>query len=128
MRGTGAANEKADSESFVKDWRASAVAFGSALIEGQFLEAHEMLSAEGKSVWSEARLREAFSQLTSYFVSKPDRSLLAASLIDWPNRKSGDLGFAHVAIIGDGEVEGISIVICGDRDTCFVRSIEWGRP
>jgi len=50
------------------------------------------------------------------------------SLLDWPSRQPGDVGWAYVGIVGHGFVEAVSVTVTEVDGSKFIREIEWGRP
>ena len=47
------------------------------------------------------------------------------TMTDWPEKKSGDLGWAYVALVGETGSEAVTVVVTRDKK---IRSVEWGRP
>jgi hypothetical protein len=50
------------------------------------------------------------------------------SLVEWPAKQPGDVGWAYVGIEGDSFVEGLSVTVANVAGVHLIREIEWGRP
>lgn len=50
------------------------------------------------------------------------------SAVDWAAKQAGDVGWAYVAIEGEGFVEAVTVTVSERAGRLFVRNIEWGRP
>jgi hypothetical protein len=115
----------------MKPYEEVAVAFASALVSGDFEQASRLLTPTLRDKYSARALREELREMLEDYAEGPPAQIYFnadASLDDWPDKQPGDLGWAHVGIIGDDFVEGVSVVIADAGGTLFVRSIEWGRP
>lgn len=102
-----------------------ALKFANALCSGDFSAAHELLAAPLRERLSQADLSREFTEMVEYGGSPPDTVEAMNVLDDWPAKQAGDLGWAYVAISGEGFGEGVAVVVTRDR---LIREIEWGRP
>ncbi|HNC91251.1 MAG TPA: hypothetical protein PL000_20160 [Anaerolineales bacterium] len=46
----------------------------------------------------------------------------------WPDQRPNDVGWAYVAIDGEGFSEAVTVIVENERQTPAIRYIEWGRP
>jgi hypothetical protein len=46
----------------------------------------------------------------------------------WPARQLGDVGWAYVAISGDGFSEAVTVTVADMGGRMMIRELEWGRP
>ncbi|MXN63340.1 hypothetical protein GR183_00355 [Stappia sp. GBMRC 2046] len=102
-----------------------ALRFANALCSGEFSAARELMAAPLRERLSEADLSREFAEMIEYGASPPDTVEAMNVLDDWPAKQIGDLGWAYVAISGDGFGEGVAVVVTRER---LIREIEWGRP
>ena len=47
---------------------------------------------------------------------------------EWPTRQDPDIGWAYVAICGEGFNEAVSVIVSEEGGQAVIRNIEWGRP
>jgi hypothetical protein len=47
---------------------------------------------------------------------------------DWPDKKPTDIGWAYASIYSEEEGEGVTVVVCAEKERYTIREIEWGRP
>ncbi|HZS05074.1 MAG TPA: hypothetical protein VFD58_09590 [Blastocatellia bacterium] len=106
------------------------LSFAQALVEGDFKAAHELLSEPLKVEWPPSRLEEALISMVAYGDGPPDKIELISfdDMHTWPTRQCADLGWAYVAICGDGFNEAVSVVVATDGGRHVIRDVEWGRP
>jgi hypothetical protein len=50
------------------------------------------------------------------------------SLVEWPSKQAGDVGWTYVGVVGDDFVEAICVVVCTFDGVNLIREVEWGRP
>ena len=105
-----------------------ALAFAKHLIAGRFDDAHAMLSGHLQNEFSPSDLSREYSEMISYSDGAPDSVELICTMDAWPDRHENDLGWAYVAISGDGFSEAVTAVVAKEVQRTVVRSLEWGRP
>ena len=49
-------------------------------------------------------------------------------MTDWPDKKNNDVGWAYVALVGEGFSEAVAVVVSNIDCNLKITSIEWGRP
>ena|SRR5215475_5372723 len=108
-----------------------AVAFASALVEGDFARANGLLAPQLRDQLSEATLREElYGMFRSYADGEP-RSIHydeRFSMAEWPAKESHDVGWAYVSILGEDFVEAVAVIVAEVDGTLLIRAVEWGRP
>ncbi len=110
------------------DDRALAFAFASALIAGQFEDAHDLLDTRARAEWSVDALRARFTAMVSYFEIPPDHCEIVESLQDWPGKQGDDIAWMYVAICGASESEAVIVIVRDEDGERAIRQVEWGRP
>ena len=50
------------------------------------------------------------------------------SLLEWPSKRPGDIGFVYVGIVGKDFAEVVSVTVSDASGSGLIREIEWGRP
>jgi hypothetical protein len=105
-----------------------ATSFADALVAGDFKKAHGLLSPSLKKSTSELALARCFKGLLPSAKSTIDDANVVDAMDDWPNRKPGDVGWAYVALTGDGFSEGVSVTVSKEGKGFAIRELEWGRP
>jgi hypothetical protein len=105
-------------------------AFARALVAGEFEAARALLSDTLKEQWTSARLAEQTTDLLFYCEMSPEHVVAVRfdEMEGWANRQVSDLGWACVAIYGDGFNEAVSLIISREAGRAAIRDIEWGRP
>jgi hypothetical protein len=114
----------------IKPFEEVAIAFASALVEGNFAAAHALLSSSLKETVSSVSLRDAFLRMVRLYEPEKPTSIHFAdfSMETWPAKQSGDVGWAYVSICGDSFVEAVTVVVSDLDGSLLIRDIEWGRP
>ncbi len=108
-----------------------AVAFASALVEGDFERAHTLLAPSLRQALPPHALRDQlYAMFRGYADGEPRRIYFDEqfTMEDWPARAKGDLGWAYVGIEGDDFVEAVTVVVADVQGEQFIRDITWGRP
>jgi hypothetical protein len=113
--------------SFGNGFATLATDFAAALVRREFDGAHAMTS---RSYRTQTSLEEM--QGRSEAMTKPIEPLGQIHLInkreEWPAKRDGDVGWAHVAIDGTGDGGAVSVVVCLENGDLAIREVEWGRP
>jgi len=108
-----------------------AVAFASALAQGDFERAHALLSPELRTRLSPAILSEELHAMyRGYADGEPtgihyDEQFF---MTEWPYKEPRDVGWAYVSIVGEGFVEAVTVIVTEVDGTLLIRTVEWGRP
>ena len=105
-----------------------AALFAAHLTAGRYVEAHCLLSEQLKVVWPADALEREFSQMVESGHSSVCGVELINTMESWPTRKASDLGWAYVAISGEGFCEALTVIVARESDTSVIRELEWGRP
>jgi hypothetical protein len=109
-----------------------AVAFASALVEGDFAHAREMLGSPLSETMSAAALQVHFDPMYLSY-AKDDRPKHISfdprfSGQEWPAKQEGDVGWAYVAVLGEECVEAVTVTVAKAGEKLLIRDVEWGRP
>jgi hypothetical protein len=104
--------------------------FAKALVGGEFDAVRAMLSGALADEWPSSRLEQVFAEMIEYGDGPADHveAIRVESMAGWPARESSDLGWAYVAICGDGFNEAVSVVVADEEGRAVIRDLEWGRP
>jgi hypothetical protein len=109
-----------------------ATAFATALVDGDFTAAHEMLTPSMKAWTTPEKLREdLFSMFSGYSQSKPERIWFdpAQGLLEqWPNKSPDDVCWAYVGIEGEDFNEAVNVLVTKHDGKLAIADIQWGRP
>jgi hypothetical protein len=105
-----------------------ALKFANALVSGDYETAHKMLSAALREKLSLSKLQETYEAMIEYGNSPPDFIDVMNILDNWSSKQNEDIGWAYVAISGDGYGEAVSVVVSQEDEKNLIRDIEWGRP
>lgn len=105
-----------------------ALKFAKALVTGDYDTAHKMLSAELREQLSLSELQKTYEKMIEYGRSSPYFIDVMSILDDWSSKQKEDIGWAYVAISGDGYGEAVSVVVTQEDEKSLIREIEWGRP
>jgi hypothetical protein len=108
-----------------------AVAFASALVEGDFARAESMLAPILRRQLTAEALREnLYAMFRGYSDSDPTSVDFNEEfqMENWPSKLPGDIGWAYVGICGADFVEAVTVIVADVEGTPLIRKIEWGRP
>jgi hypothetical protein len=114
----------------MKPFEEVAIAFASALVDGNFAAAYALLSPSLQETLSSSSLRDSFLRMVSLHEPEKPTGIHFDdfSMEDWPAKQSGDVGWAYVSICGDSFVEAVTVVVYNLDGALLIRDIEWGRP
>ena len=114
----------------VKPYAEIAIAFASALVEGDFLRANTLLAPDLRRKLSPDALRERLYAMFRGYADGGPRSIQFdnGQLDDWPAKLPGDVGWAYVGIIGDDFIEAVNVIVADIDGKLLIRQVEWGRP
>ena len=111
-----------------------ALAFAKALVEGNFTDAHKLLTPQLRQQYPAARLENEYQQMIAYVgkITSTDVELVQ-TINGSPDGLPDDVGWAYVSISGPHENgggwgEGVSVVVSKSGDEPLIREIIWGRP
>jgi hypothetical protein len=113
------------------DFRQFAIAFATALVERDFKWAEAMSGPPRSNNMSADDIKRCYEAMCGDSVAgKPETVFFDPefSLVDWPAKQPGDVGWAYVTIQGHGMVEAVAVTVAQQQNRLFVRQIEWGRP
>jgi hypothetical protein len=99
---------------------AVAMQFAQHLVARDFAAAHAMLAMP----MTPAQLQQSYETMIAP-IGKVSGAKVMETMTDWPEKKSGDAGWAYVAIEGEHGGEGITVVVTRDNK---IRTLEFGRP
>jgi hypothetical protein len=107
---------KASDESY----KPVAVQFAQHLVAREFAAAHAMLAI----TTTPAELQRSYDAMVEP-IGKVSGTKLVQTMTDWPQKESGDAGWAYVAIEGELGSEAVTVIVTRSKK---IRMIEWGRP
>ncbi len=110
------------------DYAKFALAFANALVDGDFDDAHAMLSSSLGKTLDPDSLRANYEEMVEYGDDAPDVVQLITTMELWPERQADDLGWAYVAITGDDFSEAVTVIVALENGQPHIRHVEWGRP
>jgi hypothetical protein len=108
-----------------------AVAFATALVDGDFIKAHALLSpALRKEMTSETIRTQMFEMWSGYASGDPKEIDFrdGSALEDWPAKMAGDRAWVFVGISGDEFNEMVALLVAEMEGKLLIREIQWGRP
>ena len=105
-------------------------AFAQAIVSGQFAAAHAMLSDTLRQEVHPQDLENSYNEMIGYGEGPPNliEAINVDSMEGWPSRQERDVGWAYVAICGEGYSEAVSVVVAEEGGREVIRKVEWGRP
>jgi hypothetical protein len=99
------------------------------LSEGKFKKAHSYLSPALKESFPIPKLKAAWQQMVANENSEDMSLTLVQHMVDWPDRKSNDVGWCYFSVSADGFSEGISLVVSRTPNNFDqITQVEFGRP
>ena len=102
--------------------------FANSIVNGNFSAAYELLTEQLKAEWDPNSLKEEYDEMIDYGQGPVTYIEVMNEMTDWPAKKENDVGWAYVAMNGDGYGEAIAVVVCSDNNQLRIREIDWGRP
>lgn len=115
----------------MKPYGEIAVAFASALVQGDWRGAHAFLAPRLRGELVPELLRDRFVGMFRGYTDGEPTSVQydeQFALDDWPAKQPGDVGWAYVSICGDNFVEAVAVTVAKSDGSLFIREVEWGRP
>jgi hypothetical protein len=101
--------------------------FSTALLNGEFEEAHSLLGSTICNNWNPALLQETYEGMVEYFEIPPREVLVEIVDTTMPNMKP-DSAWIYVSICGLGDGEALTVVVSKENDEYLIQELEWGRP
>jgi outer membrane protein assembly factor BamD (BamD/ComL family) len=103
--------------------------FATTLIQGNFTQAQTLLAESLKAETPPAKLQESYEAMLAYTNgAKAETTEVVNTMTDWPNKQTGDIGWAYVAISGQTFSEGVTVTVCEEGGKPCIREVVWGRP
>jgi len=121
----------AGAESLMTPYAEVAVAFASALVDGDFARAESLLAPVLRRQLTQESLREnLYAMFRGYAEGEPREVHFddEFQMQEWPDKLPGDVGWAYVGIEGDDFVEAVSVVVADVGGKLLIREVDWGRP
>ena len=100
-----------------------ALAFAQALVNSEFEKAESLL-AEIES----PNLAETYAEMISYGEGPVTEVKIMTEMQSWPAKRENDIGWAYVALSGDGYSEAVTVIVSEIGNSLKITNIEWGRP
>ncbi|WGV27479.1 hypothetical protein [Halotia branconii] len=105
-----------------------ALEFATALANGKFEDAYQLLSSSICGNWSPSVLQDTYEEMIEYSSTPTNYIQVEAVMTDWPGKQPQDIGWAYTLIACDGETEAVTVIVCTENEKHLIRDIEWGRP
>lgn len=109
----------------------TALAFALHLINGEFAQAHALLSPT-LSTLDVPTLEQTYRKMVSYFTTAANHTEVVEALSDWPGKLATDVAWVYVAIDNGKDSEAVSVTLeiaqGNAQNAVQIRLIEWGRP
>jgi hypothetical protein len=105
-----------------------ALEFSQKIVAGEFADAHDMLASEISEKISAQQLQAEYEEMVAYGDGIPQFIEVMNILDEWSAKAERDIGWAYVAIAGEGYSEAIAVVVAQEQGQAVIREIEWGRP
>jgi hypothetical protein len=106
--------------------------FAQALVDGDFDLAATCLAPQLRADLTPARLEAELRRMCEYGDGPPTDICYMpcedALDVNGPDKQPGDLGWAYVAIEGDGYSEAVIVTVALVDGAPLIRDVEWGRP
>ena len=102
-----------------------ALKFANYLVEGQFIDAHSLLSSRLQLKYSPQILADKYVHMIEYFHTK-NITVNEEFVIREGDR--GDKQDIYVPIEEPGNSEAIAVIVDYDKDVLSITELDWGRP
>lgn len=110
------------------DYPGIALAFATALTKRDYGAAYAMTSRDYRHGISLETMQASFEQLVPAEFGPVTSVDAGLTMESWPDKQSGDVGWAYVSIGGDVYSEAITVVVTSEDGALKVRDAEFGRP
>jgi hypothetical protein len=104
-----------------------ATEFAAALVAKDFARAYALTSSAFRSTMTQAAMQAQYEAMVAP-LGRVSAAQLMNTMEQWPAKQPTDVGWAYVAINGDGGGEGVTVVVTREADALRIRDVEWGRP
>lgn len=104
-----------------------ALKFSTALLNGQFEEAHALLGASLRGEWTPFLLQKTYEEMVEYFEIPPNEVSVDSVDTEMIGIKP-DSAWVYVSIIGEGNSEAVIVVVSNEDGRYLIQELEWGRP
>jgi hypothetical protein len=101
-----------------------ALTFATALVNGKFEDAHNLLSPSIKDEWSPELLKDTYEEMVEYFGDLPV-NYISTGVVDTSLPEDS---WVYVDIACDGCGEAVTVTIEPEDGKYLIQKIEWGRP
>ena len=106
------------------------LAFSGLLINAEYSQARQLLTADAAEQWSSDELADAW---TAMLRGGGEGELIAETIaVDamegWPEREYLDVGWAYVPVLNEVVNEAITLIATTTGDGLRIRYLEFGRP
>ena len=102
-----------------------ALKFSIALLNKSFDEAHSLLGSAICDEWPPHFLQQTYEEMVEYF------EVISISVdsveVDLP-KPDADNAMVYVSIVGEGDVEAVTVIVENENGNHVIQDIEWGRP
>ena len=105
-----------------------AAAFARAIVAGDEITAHEMLSNELGAEVAPTDLSSQFEPLAEDMGGVTGIGQPMVILEEWPEKAADDRAMVYVPLEGDVFSEAITVTVSEIENALRISSIEWGRP
>jgi len=105
-----------------------ATRFATALTNGEYDEAYQMLSPDMQQKHTADELGKTFEAMVEYGGSPAKVDGFIETLEEWPDKEPDDVGWVYVSVSGDDYAEAVTVIVSTNRNGMSISSIEWGRP
>jgi hypothetical protein len=108
-----------------------AIAFASALADGEFARAQGLLAPELRTRLTPAVLSEELHAMYSGYADGEPTGIHYDEqffMTEWPAKEPLDVGWAYVSITGEAIVEAVTVIVAEIDGALLIRAVEWGRP
>jgi hypothetical protein len=102
--------------------------FASSLSQRDYSLAQSFLSESLKAQLTAQQIQQNYEGMTAASNGAALTTEVVETLTDWPDKQSGDVGWAYVAINGDTFSEAVTLTLCEEQGNTVVRDVVWGRP
>ena len=100
-----------------------ALEFAKTLVSGDYSSAYSFVELKEKM-----NLENEFNEMIEYGEGPVNHIEVMNEMDSWPTKNENDIGWAYVAIAGEGFSEAVAVVISNINGATKITSIEWGRP
>jgi hypothetical protein len=111
----------------IGDYKTLATDFASALVAKDWDRAYAMTTPSYRKATSLKAMRREFEEMIED-IEPVGPIHLMNTMEDWPAKEKNDVGWAYVAIDGEGWGEAVTVIVARSGKGLAIRDVEWGRP